>query len=223
MLSATYQQSSSAGGPADERLARFPRIRLEAEILRDSLLRAAGLLNPKIGGPSVYPPQPDSVTEVAYGGFKWKPSTGDDRHRRSLYTFSKRTAPFALFTTFDGPTGEACLVRREASNSALQALTSLNDIIVTEAAQGLGRRLAAQSGDETARVTELYLRVLSRPPEPAELEITRAFLARQRGRLQRGELNAAGIAGEARAGAEAALWTLAARALFNLDEFVTKG
>ena len=103
-------------------------------------LALSGLLVPVIGGPPVRPYQPINIWEpVAFGGSNTKTYVRDDGpalYRRSLYTFSKRTAPFALFTTFDGPTGEACLVKRETSNSALQALTTMNDIIVTEAAQG---------------------------------------------------------------------------------------
>lgn len=225
VTSATYQQSAESTSniaqskdPLNIFLSHSPRVRLEAEIIRDSMLKAAGILNPKIGGPSVYPPQPDSVTEAAYGKFQWKPSTGADRYRRSLYTFSKRTAPFALFTTFDGPTGEACLVKRETSNSALQALTTMNDIIVTEAAQALGKLIASHSGSDADKLQLLYLRVLSRQPDADELSLTAQFINHQRTRLQKGELDAAKITGSP----EAAAWTLAARALFNLDEFITK-
>ena len=187
------------------------------------MLKAAGILNPQIGGPSVYPPQPESVTEAAYGRFQWKPSTGADRYRRSLYTFSKRTAPFALFTTFDGPTGEACLVKRETSNSALQALTTMNDIIVTEAAQALGKLIANHPGSDVEKLRLLYLRVLARQPDATELGLTSQFVEHQRTRLQKGELNATTITGSKTADdRQAAIWTLAARALFNLDEFITK-
>ena len=128
-------------------LARFPRTRLEAELIRDSVLRASGLLSPKIGGPSVYPPQPASITqEGVYGGKAWTESTGEDRYRRGLYTFAKRSAPYAMFNTFDGPSGEACIARRDVSNTPLQALTLLNDTVILEAAQALGKQLAAQPG-----------------------------------------------------------------------------
>jgi mono/diheme cytochrome c family protein len=230
VMSATYRQSSVVKAEALERdpenilLSRFPRQRLDAELVRDSALRASGLLTAKVGGPSVYPPQPDSVTEAAYGNFKWTPSTGSDRYRRSLYTFSKRTAPFAMFTTFDGPTGEACVVKRETSNTALQALTSLNDIIITEAAQALGRSLAAQSETDTGRIRSLYLRTLSRLPDHEEERLMLKFTSEQRRRLAGGELQAGVIAGsEGPDAAESAVWSLAARALFNVDEFVTKG
>src|SRR4029450_12577770 len=121
-------------------LGRFPRKRLEAEVVRDSALSEAGLLSLKMGGPPGEPPQPDGVSEVAYGSPKWDASTGDDRYRRSIYTFVKRTAPFALYNTFDAPTGEACIVRRDVSNTPLQALTLLNDVVFIESAQALGKR-----------------------------------------------------------------------------------
>jgi hypothetical protein len=129
-----------------------------------------------------------------------------------------------MFTTFDGPTGEACLVKRETSNTALQALTALNDIIVTEAAQALGRQLGAGPVDDAGRIKDLYLRVLCRAPDKDEQALMAHFVRSQRSRLQKGDLDAATIAGIKSADAlEAAVWTLTTRALFNLDEFVTKG
>lgn len=230
VTSVTYRQRvqpsalSLQNDPENVLVSRFPRVRLEAEMIRDAMLKAASLLNPKLGGPSVYPPQPDSVTEVAYGKFQWKASTGEDRYRRSLYTFSKRTAPFALYTTFDAPTGESCLVKRESSNSALQALTLMNDVIFTEGAQALGKILAGQTVEDSQRIKQLYLRVLSRLPDADELQLTLAFIDQQRARLKSGELKAAEITGiSEKESTEAAAWTLAARALFNLDEFITKG
>src|SRR4029450_2596145 len=112
---------------------------LEAEMVSDAALRVSGLLSDKIGGPSVFPPQPPGITsEGAYGPLTWTVSSGEDRYRRGLYTFSKRTAPYAMFLTFDGGSGEACLARREVSNTPLQALTLLNDPVFVEAAQALG-------------------------------------------------------------------------------------
>lgn len=231
VMSATYQQSSASSAqakgaevdPNNEWLWRFPRTRLDAEIIRDSLLTAAGLLVPKIGGPSVYPPQPDSVTEAAYGKFAWQPSTGPDRYRRSLYTFMKRTAPFGMFSTFDGPAGDACLVKRETSNTPLQALTTLNDIIFTEGAQALGKLIAAQPADDGARIRQLYLRVLQREPAADEAALMLRFVNAQRVRLSNQSLNAAAISGVKSGPAiEPAAWTAASRALFSLDEFVTK-
>ena len=145
VTSEVYRRDSSASekqtevDPKNELLARGPRFRLTGEVIRDSALQVSGLLHQKLGGPSVRPPQPPGVTELAYGKVKWNPSAGPDRYRRSLYTFSKRTAPFAAYLTFDGPTGENCIPRRERSNTPLQALTLLNDEMFFEAARGLAK------------------------------------------------------------------------------------
>jgi hypothetical protein len=230
VTSATYQQSSAistellAKDPQNRLLARGPRARLEAELIRDSALRLSGLLVPKLGGPSVFPPQPGGVTtEGTYGPLQWKVSEGDDRYRRGLYTFMKRTAPYAMFTTFDGPTGEACLPRREVSNTPLQSLTLLNDPVFMETAQTLGRSAAALDGSDESRAVELFQRVLSRPPEQAELTMILEFFLTQKARLASGDLNPSAILGAGEdATLERAAWTLVARALLNLDEAITK-
>jgi hypothetical protein len=230
VMSATYQQSSRltpeflARDPENRLLARGPRVRLEAELIRDSLLRVSGLLAPKLGGPSVFPPQPPSVTtEGVYGPIQWKPSTGEDRYRRGMYTFLKRSIPYAMFSTFDGVTGETCLARREVSNTPLQALTMLNDLVVIEAAQKLGAIVAAASGSVEERMTLLFRRCIVRPPTAAEGTALVGFFTRQRDRLQKGELDAKAIAGEGTGDVvQRAAWTLTARAVLNLDELLTK-
>lgn len=227
VTSATYRQASkvtaemTAKDPENRWLARFPRTRLEAEMIRDSALRAAGLLSLKMGGAPVRPPQPEGVSEVAYGSPKWDASSGEDRHRRSIYTFVKRTAPFALYNTFDAPTGEACIPRRDASDTALQALTLLNDVVFVEASRALGRVLVFAPEGDDARFTVAFRRVLSRDPRPDELPALREFLKAQRARFTAGELKPEVFAGPG-AEAERAAWTAVARALFNLDEAVTK-
>jgi hypothetical protein len=230
VMSAAYQQSSRITpeqlerDPENKLLARGPRVRLEAEIVRDAVLAASGLLSRKIGGPSVYPPQPASVTtEGTYGAVAWKPSEGEDRYRRSLYTFSKRTAPFAMFATFDGPSGEACIARRDVSNTPLQALTLLNDVMFTEAAQQLGRTLSSAPGSVEERVRELFRRCLIRPPEPEELADLVEFFHSQKQRFESQELNATEVAGEGPGDVnERAAWTVLARVLFNLDEMIAR-
>jgi hypothetical protein len=230
VTSTTYRQSSRvtpelpARDPENRLLARGPRFRLEAELLRDAVLRASGLLSPRVGGPSVFPPQPPGVTtEGAYGALPWKPSEGPDRYRRGLYTFSKRTAPFAAFTTFDAPSGEACVARRETSDTPLQALTLLNDIAFLECAQALGRLAAARPGPAEERAAWLFRRCLTRPPSAEERATLAAFYRAQKGRLERHELDAAKIAGPGAGDVtECAAWALVARAVLNLDEFVTK-
>jgi Protein of unknown function (DUF1553) len=222
--SATYQQSSGGRVETRERdpdnrwLSRGPSFRLEAELIRDVALQASGLLWTHVGGPSVYPPQPSGGSDSA-----WPTSAGFQRYRRSLYTYSKRTAPFALFNTFDAPTGESCVPRRDVSNTPIQALTLLNDVVFVEAAQALGRRLHSASGSIEDRIVDAFRRCLTRSPARAEVAELKQFFDAQRGRLQRRELDASAIAGaEASDPIECAAWTLLARALFNLDEMITK-
>lgn len=214
VTSATYKQSSritpalAQRDPENILLARGARFRLDAEIIRDSALKAAGVLSLKMGGPGVFPPQPASVTtEGTYGKVEWQTSQGEDRHRRSLYTFMKRTAPFAMATTFDAPTGESCLARRDVSNSPLQALTLLNDQMFLEAAQAMARSVIAEcpAEDDDARLQNIFRRCITRPAAPVELAMLGAFLRQQRGR---------GLEGEA-------LWTAVSRAVLNLDESIT--
>lgn len=235
VLSATYRQSSTIGSdsnaargrevdPENKLFWHAPRVRVEAEMLRDSVLRASGLLSAKLGGPSVYPPQPASITtEGTYGAMQWNASTGEDRYRRSLYTFSKRTAPFAMLTTFDAGSGEACLARRDVSNTPLQALTLLNDVMFTEASQTLGKSLSAMSGSTEDKLRELCLRVLGRPPLPSESRALSDFYAAQKQRLEGKQLEAAKLAGaDDPQVIEQAVWTILARAILNVDEFVTR-
>jgi len=225
VTSAAYRQASKvtpemlAKDAENTLLARFPRTRLDAEMIRDGTLRAAGLLSPKMGGAPVRPPQPEGVSEVAYGSPKWNASAGEDRYRRSLYTFVKRTAPFALYNTFDAPTGESCLPRRDISNTPLQALSLLNDVVFVEAAQALGTMLAATPGDDDAKINAAYRRVLARTARADELPALREFVKAQRARFASGQLDAKAFANS---DAETAAWAALARAIFNLDEAVTK-
>ncbi len=214
VTSAAYRQSSRLtpelllADPHNRWLARGPRVRLDAELIRDSALAVAGLLSDKQFGPSVFPPQPPSVTtEGSYGKLSWDVSPGEDRYRRGLYTFAKRTAPYAMFTTFDAPSGEACVPRREASNTPLQALTLLNDAVFMETAQALGQQAMAEAGEQRGKLRQLFRRVVVRPPTDDELALLHTFLEAQLAR------NPAAVA---------AAWTAAARALLNLDEAITK-
>ncbi|MFQ5734969.1 MAG: DUF1553 domain-containing protein, partial [Planctomycetaceae bacterium] len=232
VMSATYRQSSTvrsdARRPESRLLAkgglftRAPRPRLEAEIIRDSVLQAAGLLSVKMHGPGVRPPQPKGVTEVAYGSPKWTPSVGEDRYRRSIYTFMKRTAPFAMYRIFDASSGESCTARRDTSNTPLQALTLLNDVMFLEAAQGMGRMLASRNGSDADRVRYAFRRLLTRPPRADELQLLVGFVQGQRKRFAAGQLDAKTIAGTTKHAIETAAWTTLARAMFGLDETVTR-
>jgi hypothetical protein len=229
-MSATYQQASKvtaeklARDGENRLLARGPRVRLEAEMIRDGALRISGLLSSKMNGPSVFPPQPPGIsTEGAYGRLEWKVSEGEDRYRRGLYTFTKRTTPYAMFATFDGSSGEFCTVKREATNTPLQALTLLNDAVMIEAAQALGRQMAARKGSTDERIKLLFRKILTRPIAPDELTMLSKYMERQQARLQKKELDAVTIAGSGESEPnERAAWTLLARALFNLDEAITR-
>ncbi len=231
VMSATYQQSSTLTPLLRERdplnilLARGPRLRLEAEMVRDSALAESGLLSEKIGGPSVFPPQPPGVSsEGAYGALEWKTSEGPDRYRRGLYTFAKRTAPYAMTATFDGPSGEACLARRERSDTPLQALTLLNDTVFMECARALGQLAVKAGGDTSSRVELLFRRCLTRPPTAEEKAKLSQFYETQYDRFTKGELKAVEIM-DAKDGTdlnEQAAWTAVARVLLNLDETITK-
>ncbi|OYW24321.1 MAG: hypothetical protein B7Z55_02565 [Planctomycetales bacterium 12-60-4] len=230
VTSATYRQSTRvspellAVDPQNLWLARGPRVRLDAELIRDSALEIAGLLSDKELGPSVFPPQPASVTtEGAYGKLTWSVSPGEDRYRRGLYTFAKRTAPYAMFTTFDAPSGESCVPRRETSNTPLQALTLLNDAVFMEVAQSLGRQMISAEADSRDRMTRLFRRVLVRPPSDDELAMLLNFFEAQRRRSAAGQVNPASVVGAAGdSTADMAAWTATARALLNLDETITK-
>ncbi len=228
--SATYRQSSHmtsdllAKDATNELLARGPRLRVEAEVVRDAMLAVSGLLSDKQLGPSVFPAQPANITtEGTYGGLNWALSPGEDRYRRTLYTFTKRTAPFALSMTFDGPSGEACVARREVSNTPLQALTLLNDTVFIETAQALGREFAERGGSVDERLHALFRRALTRPPTDDEQTLLKRFFDDQSARLDRKELDATKLAGAGGPNeAPRAAWTLTARAIMNLDEAVTK-
>lgn len=236
VTSATYRQSSRAApalverDPQNRLLARGPRVRLEAELVRDQALAASGLLTEKIGGPSVMPPQPDGVWSSPYSGEKWLTATGENRFRRGLYTFWKRTAPYASFMSFDAPSREFCVVRRPRTNTPLQALTLLNDPVYIESAQALARRMAKESpsADPAARLTRGFRLCLSRMPGPDEIERLLTLYNQELDHFRRDSKSAHAMAG-ATAGpagadtAELAAWTVVANVILNLDETLNKG
>ena len=207
VTSSTYRQSVgrvSDVDPDNRLLSSFPYRRCNAETIRDSFLTASGLMHRQIGGPSVYPPQPSSVSQLAYGNPKWNVSGGADRYRRSLYTFGKRTAPFAAYLTFDGPTGEQCLPRRQESTTPLQALTLLNDQMFMEIATGLAESVMREVADDYAPevlATRMFRRVLVRSPSKQELEDLLEFYRSNQSHPK--------------------VWALLARAILNTDEAIT--
>jgi hypothetical protein len=227
VTSATYRQSSHITpellrrDPSNRLLARASRYRVDGETVRDTMLKSSGLLSKKMHGPGVYPPQPASVTALAYGNTRWTPSAGEDRYRRSLYTFSKRTAPFAAYTVFDAPTGELCTARRDRSNTPLQALTLLNAEMYLEMSRTLAKRATPEQKREGI-ATFIFRQFLTRPPQPEELSSLLAFQQAQQNRIEKGELNATAITGDEQATAEFAAWVMLSRAVMNLDEAITK-
>ncbi len=231
--SRTYRQTNQVNPAAaqldpNNRLLSFsPRFRLDAEILRDSLLVASGQLSRQLGGPPVRPPQAKGISEVAFGSPKWEASTGADRYRRSLYTFVKRTAPFAMTSTFDAPSGEACIAKRSRSNSPLQALTLLNDEMLIDMARAAGQRqAAAQNSDPrqlAPQLTQLFQAVLVRPPNEDELQLLSEFWRSQQTAFeQQPELARQFVAAETEQLSGTAAWIATARALFALDETQTR-
>jgi len=247
VTSATYRQGATVGAkllardPVNELLARGPRFRLSAETLRDVALAASGLLQSRLGGPSVFPPQPEALSRFAYGG-AYEASPGAGRYRRGLYTFWKRTAPYATFLTFDAPSREETCIRRSRTNTPLQALTLLNDAVFLEAAQALARRTILEGGrSEEGRLRRLFLLALGREPEAAESVRVLAFRRSQhkilKEQFEDGEKAIRSLVGESpelEAGAaplraldlpwiDLASWVLVARAILNLDELVNKG
>jgi hypothetical protein len=238
VTSATYRQSSTAAPALQERdpdnrlFARGPRFRMEAEMVRDTVLAASGLLSRKIGGPSVFPPQPDGIWDIPYSNEKWTPSEAEDRYRRGLYVFIRRSAAYPSFMTFDATSREHAIARRVRTNTPLQALTTLNDEAYFEAARALAARVlreAPPSAETTAdanRVSYAFRLVATRAPGPAEVDRILASYARQLERFRQDpDAAARTIKGYAVAGitaAEQAAWTLVANALLNLDEALTK-
>jgi hypothetical protein len=193
VLTATYRQSSTLSAALRERdpegrlFARYPRHRLDAEAIRDQALAVSGLLRQRLGGPSVFPYQPEDlyknvVVDAPYPGTTWTASSGDDLYRRSLYTFWKRTVPHPVLSGFDVPDRESCTARRARTNTPLQALTLMNETGFLEAARGLGARLLREGGtDDRQRLAFGFRLVTGRAPADADLAVLTRALARLRG------------------------------------------
>jgi hypothetical protein len=236
VTSATYKQSSHvtpellARDAYNQLLARGPRFRVESEIVQDIALSASGLLNPKIGGPSVRPPIPASVGDTVYGGFSWPESTGEDRYRRGMYTFWKRALPFPSMLAFDAPTADSSCTRRVRSNTPLQALTTLNEKTFVEAAQAMGLRVYREGGsDERSRANYAFRLCAGRAPTERELnsllkfydEQYRYFEDRTADALKIGSISQTNFPPGVNLHKVAA-WAMVSRAILNLDETITK-
>jgi hypothetical protein len=241
VTSATYRQSSRvsaellAKDPNNRLLARGPRLRVEGEVVRDIALSASGLLNAKIGGASVFAPAPAFLFKppASYGPFEWPEATGDERYRRGLYTFRRRSTPYPALTVFDAPIGEQSCVKRTRTNTPLQALTGLNETVFVECARALGKRAVLEGGATDAeRVAFAFRLCVARKPTADELDVLVKLLEKPRARFAAGEVSAAEVAtGEKQpkeklpdglAMDEWAAYTLVARVLLNLDETITK-
>lgn len=240
VLSSTYRQSSQASpdlltrDPRNVWLARGPRFRADAEVVRDIALSASGLMTHKLGGPSIIPPVPQNVLDYnfTYPGY-WKPAEGPDRYRRTLYGFRKRSMPDPVMANFDGPNGDFACARRMRSNTPLAALTGLNETIFVEAARAFALRVLREGGASDAeRADYAFLLCTSRKPSAEERQAVLELLRSRRQKLADGWLNPREVATGDPAklpalqmGAtpqDAAAWTLAGRVLLNLDETISK-
>ncbi|HZT82316.1 MAG TPA: PSD1 and planctomycete cytochrome C domain-containing protein [Gemmataceae bacterium] len=233
VTSATYRQSSKARpelATVDARnrlLARQNRLRLEAEFVRDTALAASGLLTRKVGGPSVFPPQPEGIYRFTQIDKHWKATTGPDRYRRGLYTYFWRSAPHPSLTVFDAPDASSTCTRRNRSNTPLQALTLLNDQGYFELAQGLAARVLREvKGGDADRLRYAFRLCLARPPSAREQKRLGDLLARQVEEFTASPEEARRMAGMGMPPGvdmrQHAAWTTVARVLLNLDEFITR-
>lgn len=220
VTSMTYRQSSKARpdvdavDPGHRLLARQTRLRLDAEIIRDASLAASGLLSRRVGGPSVFPPQPDGVMTLGQMKREWKPGNGPDRYRRGLYTYFWRATPHPSLLVFDAPNAVQACTRRIRSNTPLQALTLLNDQASHEFAEALAARLLNEPApDDSARIRRAFKLCLCREPTATESARLSELMSEERSELRR----------EKPAGSsELPLWSAVARVLLNLDEFITR-
>jgi hypothetical protein len=233
VMSAAYRQSSHTRPDLHERdpnnalLARQSRLRLPAEMIRDNVLAVSGLLYPKIGGPSVRPPQPEAVSKVTYGkGNEWKTSDGKDRYRRGLYIHFQRTSPYPLLMNFDAPDSNVSCTRRLRSNTPLQALNTLNDPVFLEAAQALALRILTGSGPKREeRLAYAFELCLSRQPTAFEREQVTDYLDKQKTEFAAHPQSAVELSPIVLPGnepVEFATWVGLSRSLINLDEFITR-
>ena len=236
VTSATYRQSSRvtdeliARDPQNRLLARGPRFRLSAEMIRDQALTVSGLLAAKLYGPPVRPLQPNQGVSAAFGSaIDWKTSIGEDRFRRGLYTTWRRSNPYPSMMAFDAVNREVCTVRRDRTNTPLQALVTLNDPVYVEAAQALARRIAAHEGSTADRVTFGFRLATARSPEPFEqtrlvelFEVVSAKYADDAESAMAIATVPLGPVPDGMAVVDLAAWTVVGNVLLNLDEMFMK-
>ncbi|MGE3315433.1 MAG: PSD1 and planctomycete cytochrome C domain-containing protein [Planctomycetaceae bacterium] len=239
VTSHTYRQSVRvtpellAKDPRNRLYSRGPRFRLEAELVRDQALALSGLLSRKLNGPSVFPPQPPGLWQAAFNGKdrNWATSSGEDRYRRGLYTFWRRTVPYPSMTTFDAPSREICTVRRFRTNTPLQAFVTLNDPVYVEAAQALARRIVRDGGTTVEERVRFAIRLcLGRPADDKQAaalaELYRSEIEHYRKNAEPAlkiATDPLGPVPEGMDAAELAAWTIVANVLLNLDGVLMKG
>jgi hypothetical protein len=233
-LAARATPELQARDPYNRLLARGARFRLDAELVRDTALAASGLLNPKVGGLSVFPDAPEFLFQppASYGPKVWDQAQDDSRYRRGIYTFRYRSVPYPALQAFDAPNGDFSCVRRPRSNTPLQALTTLNEPLFVDCARELARRvLKEETGGDAARIAHLFRLCVAREPHAGEREVLQKLLDAQRARFAGGAADPMPLAvGERTAkelpegvpAAEAAAWTVVARVVLNLDETITR-
>ncbi|MFP6752297.1 MAG: DUF1553 domain-containing protein, partial [Pirellulaceae bacterium] len=232
VTSATYRQSSrprpelAERDPYNQLLYRQRSLRIPGEAVRDVALAASGLLSRRMGGPSVRPPQPQSVIEEAFGSNPWDVSSGEDRYRRAVYTFILRTTPYSLTATFDAPSPQEPCARRDRSNTPLQALTLLNDPAFFEMAQALAQRvLAGPAASDRERLVRAFRLCLGRQPLAEEVDQLEKYLQAQRRHLLAHPEQAQAMV-TLDSGTipviEVAAWSSTCSILLNLHEFITR-
>ena len=236
VLTDTYGRTSLASPLAERRdprnllLSHYPRRRLDAEGVRDQSLALSGMLTPTIGGPSVYPPQPDGLWQAAFNGERNYPtSMGADRYRRGLYTFWRRTVPYPSMATFDAPSREACTLRRQPTNTPLQALVTLNDPAYIEFAQGFAIRVLTESkGTDRQRAAWALENATLQKPTSKQIDAVVALLTAERSRLSKDMDSAKQLADPAAHPlpknldiVDAAAWTVTSNVILNLDQVLT--
>jgi hypothetical protein len=205
---------------------------VDAEGVQDIALKASGLLSPKVGGPSVFPPLPDGVMALAYNQITWNVSEGDDRYRRAMYTFWKRSVPYPAMLMFDTPAAEQSCVRRNRSNTPLQALTTLNEPTFNQAARWLAWRALSAAPSDNARAVWAFRQCVSRAPSANETAVLMKLLASARDEFAAKPKDATQFAfadpknpaplPPDTSVADLAAWSTVARAILNLDETITK-
>lgn len=238
VMSATYRQSAKPSeeslkkDPRNRLLSHYARRRLDAEQVRDQALAISGLLSAKLGGPSVFPPQPDGLWRAAFNGQRsWETSKGEDRYRRGLYTFWRRTVPYPSMATFDAPSRENCTVRRLPTNTPLQAFVTMNDPAYVEMSQALGRRMVKEGGNTVESRVRYGLELsLARPAKEGQIaalvQLYQQELTNYKAQPEEAKKLATEPLGALPAGAdpaEMAAWTMVANVLLNMDAVLMKG